>query len=65
MIFVNVIPEAVHSLIKLLADDTKLLKTVANENNKDVLQRHLFGLCRWSENRLISFNVSKCKYMHS
>ncbi len=65
LLFINDIPEGIHSLIKLFADDTKVLKKIISENDRDLLQNDLFQLCDWSEKWLLGFNTGKCKCMHS
>jgi ribonuclease P/MRP protein subunit RPP40 len=52
--------------IKILeyADDTKLYRRIANEEDVTKLQEDLATLCKWSREWLILFNVDKCKILH-
>ena len=56
-------PDVVKSLIKLFADDTKLVSTVKNTLDLDTLQSDLDSLANWSQSWLMDFNLDKCKYM--
>jgi hypothetical protein len=64
LIFINDLPEVVHNLIKLFADDTKIYAVANNENQRQDLQEDLAELCKWSDRWKLKFNASKCKIMH-
>lgn len=51
-------------IIKKFADDTKLGKVVATQEQREELQAALNGLLQWAELWGMQFNVSKCKVMH-
>ena len=46
------------------ADDTKIFRRVDFERDREVLQRDLDRLVRWSEVWQMRFNVDKCKVIH-
>ena len=46
------------------ADDTKLISTVNNQADSEVLQEDLYTLSNWSNIWQMVFNVDKCKVMH-
>jgi len=53
------------SRVLKFADDTKLYRKVDSSNDQALLQRDLDSLCRWAGDWQMSFNVSKCKVMHT
>jgi ribonuclease P/MRP protein subunit RPP40 len=61
---INDIDEVVASKILKFADDTKLYGVVANQQDVERLKNDLKNLCNWSADRLMLFNVDKCKVMH-
>jgi Reverse transcriptase (RNA-dependent DNA polymerase) len=66
LLFINDLDGAV-SLSEILlkfADDTKLARTVKNEEDRQQLQAALDGLVNWSKKWGMAFNVKKCKVMH-
>ncbi len=65
VLYVNDIPEGVRSLIKLFADDTKVLGKVRNEEDRDIVQRDLDYTEEWSRIWQLGFNLEKSKSMHS
>ena len=50
--------------LKKFADDTKMGKKVATEQDAAEMQRALDEMCRWADRWGMSFNVAKCKVMH-
>jgi hypothetical protein len=46
------------------ADDTKLYRRMASEEDAIKLQEDLALLCEWSREWLMLFNVDKCKSLH-
>ena len=62
--FVCDIPFLVKALIEVFADDTKLVKGVANIDDADSLQKDLDALISWCDEWGMIFNVSKCQIMH-
>ena len=62
LVYVNDIPEAVESMVKLFADDTKLYKKIDSESDREIIQSD--KLDTWSDDWLLRFNVDKCKRMH-
>jgi len=45
-------------------DDTKGGKVIVNTEDRDKLQQALDSLCDWADKWGMSFNLSKCKFMH-
>ncbi len=64
VLFINDLPQAVESTIKIFADDTKMYRIVNNDEDRKLLQKDLDKLYEWSQTWQISFNASKCKVMH-
>ncbi|XP_069178590.1 uncharacterized protein [Procambarus clarkii] len=53
----------VESYMSMFADDAKLMRRVATDEDCRILQEDLNKLQRWSEKWLLEFNTSKCKVM--
>ncbi len=63
LIFINDMPDTVKQLVKLFADDTKLLCRVENETDYKLIQHDIDSLVEWAEKWHMSFNMSKCKVL--
>ena len=63
VIYINDMPEVVSHLVKLFADDSKLIATVRSNNDISILQGDLNALMEWSNTWRMLFNVDKCKVM--
>ena len=64
VIFINDLPDAVSSTIKIFADDTKIYRKVNNEQDRKILQEDIEKLHKWVETWQLRFNASTCKVMH-
>ena len=64
LIYINDLPEVVDSVIKLFADDTKLYNRVNTVTDMEYLQKDLDNLVKWSADRQLRFNSSKCHHLH-
>ena len=64
LVYINDIPDAVSSCIKIFADDTKLYRRICSDDDISALQRDIDALTKWSEEWQLSFNVSKCASLH-
>ncbi len=64
ILFINDMPDCVHNLIALFADDAKLFSSVRNATDQEHLQHDLHQLQRWAEEWQLRFNAKKCKVMH-
>ena len=62
-IYINDLPDVVHSFIKLFADDVKLYAVVNTARDATVVQNDLGSLDNWSEIWQINFNYDKCTHM--
>ena len=60
-IFINDLPEAIKSICKIFADDTKIYNITDKHNT---LQEDLNSLITWSEKWQLFFNGQKCKCLH-
>ena len=56
--------ENIRSKIIQFADDTKMWRIIANEEDRDALQMDLDTLGEWSKKWLLKFNPLKCKVLH-
>ena len=58
--FINDLPDAVSSKVRLFADDCVMYRTVKDDNDCNTLQEDLNKLAEWEKKWLMSFNPSKC-----
>ena len=63
IIYINDLPETVESMVHIFADDTKIYRKIATENDCVKLKKDLDILQEWSSKWLLSFNAKKCKVM--
>ena len=62
LLYINDMPDTIHSNIRLFVDDTIMYLTVPNQTDYQVLQNDLTKLENWEREWLISFNKSdKCE----
>ena len=64
LLFVNEMPDLVHSSILMFADDTKLFTEIHNEEDVKRLQTDLTALQDWSQIWQLKFNPDKCHVLH-
>jgi hypothetical protein len=64
LIYVNDMDVDIVSSLLKFADDTKLFRKVADNQQVEILRADLRRLCEWSEKWQMSFNIDKCKVMH-
>ena len=50
--------------LKKFADDTKVYRTVRNEDDRKKFQDALNNLCHWAQEWGMEYNIAKCKIMH-
>ena len=62
--FINDLPDASQSLLKIFADDTKVYAPIYSHKDSEALQNSINSLVEWSKLWLISFNGDKCKMLH-
>ena len=63
IIYINNLPETVESMVHIFADDTKIYRRTAIENDCVELKKDQDILQEWSNKWLLSFNANKCKVM--
>jgi ribonucleases P/MRP protein subunit RPP40 len=63
LIFINDMPEVVHHLLKLFADDSKIIAIIKNDLDIELLQQDIDKLIEWSVEWRMRFNYEKCKIM--
>ena len=64
IIYINDIPNAVSSNIRIFADDTKIFRAMKSIDDYNQLQLDLTHLIEWSQTWLLPFNITKCKILH-
>ena len=62
--YINDLPDVVHSMVKLFADDAKISAIVNSENDANVVQSDLTNIDDWSDKWDLRFNYKKCNHMH-
>ena len=65
IIFINDLPERLHHIFQIYADDGKVL-AVLNESeiNNNKLQDDIYKLEKWCSDWSMKLNAKKCKIMH-
>ena len=61
--YINGLPDGVHSLVKLFADDDKVFAVVNTVNDANLVQGDLHNVDNWSDKWQIKFNYLKCNHM--
>lgn len=64
LLFINDLPDAINTFVKIFADDTKIYNTVKNEEDVALLQQNIDNAVSWSKTWQLPFNDSKCKVLH-
>ena len=64
LIYINDLEDDISSKVLKFADDTKVLRKVTNDTDKQSLQDDLDKLVKWSEKWQMLFNFGKCKCIH-
>ena len=65
VLYVNDIPRSLRSHTNMLADDLKLLKGIANQEDSALLQADLDQICLWCATWLMPPNATKCLVLHA
>ena len=63
LIFINDLPDNIHSTVRLFADDCVLYRNIRRSEDQQILQDDLDRLAHWEEAWLMKFNVAKCHSM--
>ena len=63
-IFINDMPDAVDSFMKLFADDSKLFRAIESLDDIITIQNDINNLMDWSIKWQLPLNISKCKNLH-
>ena len=64
VIYINDMPLCVNSSMYMYADDTKVFREIAHDDDVEKLQNDLDRLGKWSEDWLIRFHPEKCSVLH-
>ena len=70
VLYINDLPDSLESMVKIFADDSKLLskvnksKNLDKNNNVNLIQNDLDKIAKWSQKWLLNLNERKCKCMH-
>ncbi len=62
--YINDLPAAVKSNVRLFADDCVIYRHIKSNQDTAMLQDDLDSLARWEKKWKMSFNVAKCHIMH-
>ena len=64
VIYINDLPDQIHTVVKMFADDTKIFADTSVEGMQELLQEDIKRLDDWAKTWQLTFNTSKCKVMH-
>ena len=64
LLYINDMPDGLHSSIKLFADDSKVFGPAQSAQARECLQHDLHELGHWSKQWQLPFNLEKCKALH-
>ena len=64
LLYINDLPENIHSQVRLFADDKAICITINNHSDSDTLQQDLDTLQTWERLWDMDFNPSKCQVLH-
>lgn len=63
LIYINDLPDAITSSIRLFADDCVIYRNISEPSDPSKLQTDLNTISAWCNTWLMKLNVDKCKYM--
>ena len=63
LVYINDLPEKVHSTVRLFADDTIVYMTMTSERDAASLQQDLDNLAAWEETWQMKFHPQKCSIL--
>ena len=63
-LYINDLPENIHSEARLFADDTAVYLTINSKTDCQTLQQDLYKLEIWEKDWEMEFNPSKCQVLH-
>jgi hypothetical protein len=63
-LFINDLPDCVHSNVRLFADDCVLYRQIQSQSDCDALQHDINNLAAWESKWLMEFHPAKCNIMH-
>ncbi len=61
LLYINDLPNALSSNVRLFADDSIVYREIATQADCDTLQQDLNKLTEWEKTWLMEFNASKCE----
>ena len=64
LLFINDMPDVVHNVIALFADDAKLFSSIRSDSDMLRLRHDIYNLTEWSDKWQLQFNIGKCKSLH-
>jgi hypothetical protein len=64
LIYINDLDAGIDSKLLKFADDTKLGKAVATENEVEIMRKDLETIFKWSVDWQMLFNTDKCSVLH-
>ena len=65
VLYINDLPGIITSPVKIFADDTiSFTDTSRMKKTKNKLSKMTSALSKWSDEKLLGFNATKCKRMH-
>ena len=63
--FINDLPNVINDAnVKVFADDTKVYKSINNNEDSEILQKAIDSMYHWTQKWLLKFNKEKSKILH-
>ena len=63
--FINDLPNVITDAnVKVFADDTKVYKSINENEDSEILQKAIDSMYHWTQKWLLKFNKEKCKILH-
>ena len=63
VLFIHDLPDMINSTVHIFADDTKVYRRVASDDDRAKLQEDINSLVQWSDTWQLRFNADKCKVL--
>jgi len=64
VIYINDLPEQVHTMVRMFADDTKVFADASARGAVQEIQEDIIRLDNWAKEWQLTFNAKKCKVMY-
>ena len=63
LVYINDLPDSLHCLVRMFADDTKIFSSVKDHEHSALLQADIDQAIAWSDKWQMPFNDDKCEVL--